>query len=405
MQSSGKLVFTVSLIILFFNFYSISVLPLNKEILEIIFFIQLFFFLILFSAGFSFEKTLGFYLPELSIYSVLVSICLIAFLYSCFVVNIGSNNSMAYFKILSYFILIYVFVISFSDILFRNEALFEKFLNIILAFAIINSVAAIIFNILGLNKNPIYPSHILGFFSHPNTVSNVFTISIPILFYKYFSRKLSLLIFSALLILFSYCLVFTFSRAGYLGTVIAILLITFFKSKKAFVFTLIIIAIVSVYFIFGIASAKTNSSLARILLIITAVQMIFMSPGSFLWGYGVYNSIDIFKDEKVFIGSFENAVDPHNTILLLGIQFGMIVSFISVTLVFYSCIKALLRVKMLDLQDKSKINLMITLIMGIFFQNMLEDIVVYPEYFIMPLFLTFLGILIKYNTKTKVYNG
>lgn len=335
--------------------------------------------------------------PKISMFSVTVTFLLLSFLVSNFYFNSGTNTITSYFKILSYFILFYVFLKCFAEYLFLNENSFEIFLNIILVFTIVNSILSIFFNIIGLNQNPIYPNHTLGLFTHPNTISNVFTLSIPVLFYKYFSGKINAVIFYILLLLFSYCLLFTFSRAGYLGTLIAILLITFFKSKKAFIFTLVIIAAISFYFVFDVASSKTNSSFARILLIATAIDMITTNLTTFLGGYGVYNAIEVFKNEKVFFGNYESVVDPHNTILLLGIQFGMIVSLISILIVLAISVKVSIKAKYLDLKDKLKANLLVTVIISILFHNMLEDILVYPEYFVMPVFLTFFGILLIYN--------
>jgi len=279
--------------------------------------------------------------------------------------------------------------------------MFENFLNIILIFVTMNSFAAIIFNFIQVNTNPLYPGHLLGFFNHPNTLSIIYTISIPIVFYKYFAAKIKPVLFIILLALFSYCLLFTFSRAGYLGALLGILLITFFKSKKTFVITIIITSLIMTYFVFGLASSKINSSVARILLMTTAISMISQNTGSFLWGTGVYNSIEVFKDEKIFFGNYENVVDPHNIILLLGIQFGMIVSILSIFYVLLISFKTTLKSKLLIQSDKLKVNLLVTIIIATLFHNMLEDILVYPEFFVMPLFLTFFGVLLMYNNYLK----
>lgn len=397
MLKSKKLVLGVSYTILFFNFYSISIFPLGSVVLQIIFYIQIFLFAILFTANFDFteffeRKIFG----RLDYKYLLFAVLITALLYSTIVHNSGNLDFLSAVKLVSYFILPYIFIACFANLLFNDRKYFEDFLNVIIVFCLVNSIFALFLRVIGFSVSVTYPIQTLGFFSHPNTVSNVYTIAIPILLYKFSAKKINTWLFAGLMIFFLYSLLFTFSRAGYIGAMVGILVFTFIRSKKLFFVSIIIIGIVVAGFVADVAASKSDSSISRILLILTAVEMILSSTGSLLWGYGVYNSIELFKNEKIFFGNFETVVDPHNLILLLGIQFGMFFTIVCLVVFFSITARVIIKRNKFDSNNKLTIALLVSILYAMFFHNMLEDIIVYPEYFVMPLFLTFFGMIIFY---------
>jgi len=284
--------------------------------------------------------------------------------------------------------------VHFSRIIFSDDEKFYNFLKVIVYFAVADAIFAIFSKFTGFRYSTSFPSHSLGFFSHPNTHSFVFTISLPVLFFLYFDKKIRLSFFLISLFLLAYNLMTTYSRTGMIITAFAVLLVTFFYSKKVFFISVALILVSASIVVANINAVKTDSSLSRALLILAAIQMILESPFHFFWGYGLFEAIEVFKTEKVFLGSLEIVVDPHNLILLLGIQFGMLVPLISLVIYFYVIIKSFLSIKKLKKTENfKKIILALSLCLGLFLQNMFEDIIVYPEYFVMPIFLVFLGYL------------
>ncbi len=233
-----------------------------------------------------------------------------------------------------------------------------------------------------------------GLFGHPNTMAFIYTITIPILIYKYFTNQYPFYKFIILMFILVIGLLYTFSRAGYIGCCIAILVFAYKRSKKIFLLTvfILLIAFLNLFLIFS--QSKGDSSYPRMLLVLTAIDMIFYRGSTFmLWGYGIFNNIKVFTSDKLFFGSTEQVVNPHNLFLLLSIQFGVLFTLSLFVLFVLIILKAFLKKKYLNFRFSQRTNLGLFVLLGLFFQNMLEDIVVYPEFFVMPLFLIFLGYL------------
>ncbi|MEO6694620.1 MAG: O-antigen ligase family protein [Ignavibacteria bacterium] len=236
-----------------------------------------------------------------------------------------------------------------------------------------------------------------GVFMHPNTASHFYTILIPILLYKILSGKSKLVIILPIFLLCVTALLFTFSRAGYIGTGLAMITLIFFKSKKIFIFSLIIF-IASYFFIINdFIATKEDSSISRIILWITAIDMITRDSMHMIWGYGVFNALEVFQNEKFFFGSREVVPDPHNSFLLFSIQFGLLFSVSLTVFIIVIYLKLFFRRTNLIIKKHfTQIFLAISVTIGILFQNMFENILVYPEYYVMPFYLIFLGYI--YNT-------
>lgn len=389
---------------LFLNFYVISNNPFADVLLTVIYYIQFLLFCSFFVVHFDFDRFFNSSFFKITTVSFLTLFLVSALLISSFYININENlNTDSIFKMISYFTTTYLFFYYLPKRFENNLEMLDSFLKAILIFALINSIYAIFGMATGFRQNEAFPGHCLGFFNHPNTHSFLYPVIFPIILFMFFTKKINLMLFLFLLFLFSFCLLFTFSRSGFISVGVTVLVYSFLKSKKLFFVVISLLFIISAFFLLDVAKSKTDSSVARLLLITAAVQMILNSPSSFLWGYGVFNSIEIFKVEKTFIGSLELVVDPHNWILLLGIQFGMIVPLLAGIIFLTIFGKGLWGMKKItEVRRKNYSILFVSICSGIFIQNFFEDVVVYPEYFVMPLFLICLGsIYVYYKSSVK----
>jgi hypothetical protein len=242
------------------------------------------------------------------------------------------------------------------------------------------------------SPSDLYQGYHLGLFHHPNTNAAVFSIVVPAAFYKvFYSSKRNYLHISLFVFLFT-SMLFTYSRATFIGVGIALLLLTFFKSGKIMIFFAAILTIIGFTVLDTFFLAKGGfSSISRLLLYYTAFQMIIENVSSMLFGYGVFRALEIFVTEKLFVGSLEVVVDPNNMLLLLAIQFGIIITIAFTSFIIFIFIIGISRLNKLSPERKSGLIISISLIADLFIQNQFEDILVYPEYFVYPVFLTFLG--------------
>lgn len=402
MSTNNKVLNAAAYSILFINFYSISILPFSTIVFESIFFIQSLIVVVLVSVKFDFQNFLKSSPGKLDFLKILFFILSITILLS-FIYNINTSNLLSFFKLASYFYLTYIFSFCFADSIVKNDIRFENFISVILIFVVVNTMVALTLRMFDISFNSNYLNQSLGLFGHPNTLGMLYVIGFPVLIYKFFAKQIRFELFFVIVILFLYSLMFTFSRASYIGVGAGILIFTFFKSKKIFLFTALITVLILIYFVIDIASTKTDSSIARILLALTAVDMIFRDTSSILWGYGVYNSLELFMNEKIYFGNYESVLDPHNIILLLGMQFGLVATFLVLLICIILPFKVIFKRKKFNEADSLKIILCFTVITSLMINNMLEDILFYPEFFIFPVFLTFIGVLLSYNSTLKNY--
>ncbi|MEO8209070.1 MAG: O-antigen ligase family protein [bacterium] len=319
------------------------------------------------------------------------------FILSSFVFNISNNSDLKSFaKLITYPLIAYVFFFYTGKKLLRSDIMFEKYMKVFILAGAISSLISIIIFGLGISPSPSYFFTTHGIFVHPNTTSFLYILIIPLAIYFYYTGKINSFSLTVILSLFIIVLLFTYSRAGYLGAFSAVLIFTFLKSrsKKVFIFTSLFIILVASTFVIDFTTAKQNSSAGRLLLMYTAYHMIFQSSSSFLWGYGVYNGVEVFREEKLFFGSYEFVDDPHNFILLSGIQFGAVLPLLALVFVIFLYFKFYMTDKEKFSERKLlNIYLCISVTAGYLINNMLEDVIVYPEYYVMPVFLIFLGYL------------
>jgi len=317
------------------------------------------------------------------------------FLFSALIINIKNDKSIFTFLKLSIYIFQFVaFYFYFAKIMYKDDNLLEKFLDLILYFVVINSFFSILSLHFGFNtENRLFVSAI-GIYNNPNTTSFIYSIGIPILVYKLIVNKIPKPVFIILMILFVYCQIFTYSRAGYMATLASLLVLTFFRSKKIFILCVILFVIIFLTYIAEILSLKTLSTVSRVLLTLTAISMITRSINSFLWGYGVLNALEQFDIEKNLFGNFEiNVNNPHNFILLIALQFGVMTLIPYLLFIITLIVNNYRKRKSYTNLIRNKVELSIAIILGLIIQNIFEEIIVVPEFPIMPLSLIFMGFL------------
>lgn len=386
----------IVLSILFFNLLAVTEFHLTFYSEIIVYCANILIFIIVTLLNADIKNKIKITASKFNIITIVSAIILSFFTFSTFVKNLSVNLSIIpLLKISTYLIIFYYYYFYLPKLFFLEHELFEKFLSLIMNTGIIMSVISVILFFSGINihqKTDMVP---VGLFYYDNIFAFVYTFTIPILIYKRLTGQLSLAYFISALLLSSVVLLFTFSRAGYLGVLLSVLIIIYKKSKKLFFTVLIFILIISATFVFDFAKAKGSmSAITRVQVMLVAYDMI-MNNGSdkFLWGYGVFNS------KKVFVNNLTSTFEvsreetgPHNFIFTLGIQFGMALTASVLILLLTILIKTIIKNKKYYKHFDS-VNLCLAVISGLLVQCMLEDIVVYPEFFVMPIFLLFLGYL------------
>ena len=385
----------ISSLLILVNLYIISVLPLGYLIKDSIFFIQIGFFLLFVVTKLDVVALFNFK-PQgnkLIYYSeILLGI---VFLIITLVVSLNNNSEIkSVVKIFTYVLLFIMFFNFYASSLISNYNFFNKFVDAIIIFALINSIIGWFAVFFMPPPVDLYQGYHLGLFHHPNTNAAIYSIAVPAIFYKvvYLGKKNYQNII--ILVFFFVSMLFTYSRSTFVGVGVALLLITLFRSKKYAVFFILLILLVGVSVLDTFLLAKGGfSSISRLLLFYTAFEMILASTSSVLFGYGVFRSLEIFFTEKLFTGSTEVVVDPHNMILLLGIQFGMIITIAFIGFIILVLVSSISKVNKLNPEIKSGVVLSFSMVINLVVQNQFEDIIIYPEYFVYPVFLVFLGYL------------
>lgn len=398
---------SIILLLFFSTFYVRTIIPFSGVVFDRIYYIEIFLFFLLLLSYLDFNKLLKYRFGNLNLFHLLIFISFLLFIISSFYYNFKYNNNLeAFTKIVSYFVIIFSFFFIFAKQLYLSKEFFEKLTDIVILIGFILSFYAIL-DLFFLKIYPIkeYQFSAPGIIAHPNNASFIYTLLIPLVIYKYFSKRISYIKFIFLLIFFLLCLLFTYSRAGYIGVTVAILILTFYKSKTIFTLSIVIIIFLISTFLLEFITAKGSSSISRGMLIITAISMITNDTSHFLWGYGVTNAIDVFIAEKIYAGNFEDVVTPHNLILLLAIQFGALFTISLILSAFYVYIKLVFIKRKLKSDDnKLRINVCIAISVGLIMQDILEGMMGYPEFFIMPIFFVFFGYLyytVRYYKKIK----
>lgn len=151
----------VSYFFLLLSCYSISIFPLSHVVFENIFFILVPLSIIFFSLNFSFSKPFETPFRGMPLINFFFIVSLFSFLYSSLFYNSDYLSVYAVFKLIAYPCIIMLFMFKLPDRFLLEENYFEQFLNVLIYFAIINSIFAFVLRMLNITVNETYPVHTL----------------------------------------------------------------------------------------------------------------------------------------------------------------------------------------------------------------------------------------------------
>lgn len=388
-------------LIIILNMYVLTILPGSFELQNINIYIL---FLILCSVityNFNYFKLLiftnKFYLKKIFILILLTLGLSVIF------------NSKDYFNlygISKLIILIFGFAFFFfliANKLYSDITLLNHFYSHLILLGVITAAFGILNSIVPFN--PILQSSgaSSSFFRHPNTVAFAYIPALCILGYNLLFRddRNKLIPFILFSIVF-FGLALSLSRSGLLAFLISVLILIFFKSKKLFLVLFIVLIIstsIIIQFFFDIKGS--SSTIARLGLIYSAVEMIKSSNHILYWGVGTVSVFEEYQTFKESVSPFlDTVLYPHNSILFFILQFGIISLtpvLLFVLLILIKCFKFLYQ-----LFDKYKFLLIpFTICSSLLIQSLLEDTILFPEFFVFPIFLIFLGYL--FNFCNEIY--
>jgi len=171
----------------------------------------------------------------------------------------------------------------------------------------------------------IFQYRIQGTFSHPATLAYYLLLIIPIIYARLTSSKNKIKSISYLFLLFFYAIisVLTFSRGGWIGLLMVILVYGIVKSKKLLVtaFVLLLITYLLVPTINSrvndVFEPKYNSSFSTRLFIIETTLPAFYNAPLLGYGWGSFESIHLKYNSEAIKYESQQA---HNDYLRMGLQ-------------------------------------------------------------------------------------
>jgi len=175
----------ISSLVIILNLYIISIFPLGGILKDYVYYIQIFLFILFLVLKLDVQRVLNFDFRG----NNLILYCEVAlgiiFIFITLVYSWNNNNDLqSASKIITYILFFIVYFNYYSYTLITNINLFNKFLDIIIAFTVVNSIFGWYSLLLGSTTNVLYGGFHLGFFNHPNTNACIYSLSVPIIFYK-----------------------------------------------------------------------------------------------------------------------------------------------------------------------------------------------------------------------------
>lgn len=365
-----------------------------------------FFFLVILVLLFSDKKREKFnfngnYFEKLSLSFLIISFFISTLIFNPFdYLDIYGGFALLTF-IISPIILFYYF----PRLIIKELKVYSYFILMVFSLGFFGAVYGLITVVIP-ETNPLntLPGFSISIFQHPNANAFLYGYSIPVTIYIYMKYKDSLgslkkgiLISSIILMIINQLL--TRSRSGNITMLIGIFIFLFFYSRKLSVVFIIIIPIV-IYYIFQFTTEKgAGTVLGRVGLLFSAFEMISSSKEGMLWGFGISSYSPIYETFKssLWVSDIHNY--PHNSIVFLVLRFGVVFTVSLIIFILYHLSIAIKNLLLL------KINLDYTLCLSIcstvLVQSILEDFILFPEYYLFHFFLVFFGLLVLYNKNEK----
>jgi hypothetical protein len=314
---------------------------------------------------------------------------------------------------LSYVAFFYVFFLLLPGFVTKNKLYFRKLISTVSNAGFILAVIGLVLLFMGMNPIPEYKTNLLSIITHPNNSSIIFTITVPVTLYYFFWQKEKLSFPYKLFYSFSAFIqvvaqLFTYTRAGIIATIIGIVIFIsiIYKNKVIVVLPIVFVGLSST--LVGFLSAKGfDSFLSRFLLLIPAYNMITNNTTNLLWGYGINNASEVYKDYQVTFNIIEEKIDdPHNSYFYLVMMFGAVFTIIVLFWILKTLFKgAYLTFKRTDNKFKLFLAFLISVTFSLLIQALFDSELVKSEYYSMQIFLFFLGLLHIYVYKRNGYKN
>ncbi|MCC6867029.1 MAG: O-antigen ligase family protein [Ignavibacteria bacterium] len=290
-----------------------------------------------------------------------------------------------------------------------NTGYFLKLVNIISTFGFLTALFGFFLYFSGY-KPLATAEYLISFIRHPNGVSIILSLTSLATIYYYFAKLDELTLFKKYFYFISFILQFfaellTQSRTGILALVIALsVFFSFYYRKKIIILFPIAVISVKIFILDYILKKGSASFISRARLWLVAIDLLEKSRQTFIWGYGYTEGNKLFQKNAFY---FTEIVEhPHNAYISLTLMFGII--FLAVFILYILFL--LIRNFYIEFKHKEKkiqlfINFITSTMLLILLQGIFESPMVLYWYFLMPIFIMFLGLNHLMNNKNYQFDN
>lgn len=409
-MSLNKITYYIAILLILSLFYVSTWFPYNSLIYFAAPFIIITVGFTFFLVYFDFGKYLNLKVDLFTKGNKYLIIILVLILFSILSYNLQEiEHTKNLARLIGYFSIFYIFFLFFPKFLIHNKAYFKQFIKFLANLGFVAALFGIVLFYSGINPMPNYSSQLVTFIRHPNNASIIFTMSAITTMYYYFWQRESLSTFSksfyiTSILLQVYAQLITLTRAGMMGMFFGFFLFFILLYKHKAVYVMPFVILIMPVLVTGFVKAKGFASfLSRFYLLIPAYFMIIDNKINLLWGYGVTNAFKVYQKTRIIYGVYEEAEDPHNSIVSLILMVGVpvtifIVLFIT-SLIIYAIRKA---IKTKNREEELFFIFLPCFLVSVIIHCLFDSELIVLEYFTMPFFLVFSGFLF-YCFKRKIF--
>lgn len=391
----------IALTVFTLSTYILTILPAGKTIQNFLIIIVFILFTLYFIVNVDLSKIVLLNLSKLNFDNYLILLLLFIYFVSAVIFNFKDFKTVFGFAKTITFIVCLVFYCYFFPAFYsKNPKLLKVSLNYLVFLGLITGIFGILFYIFNFNEIPSATNASLSFFRHPNTVAFIYTLTFPIILYSLLFEGKNISIMKKLFYLISISVIFislllTLSRAGYIAvSVSSVILLLYHKNKIVLILIVLFVVIFSTFFLSLILSKGSVSTISRIGLLYAAVEMLRSSLNGFLWGFGSSSVFETFTEFKYQLGPLvEDVAYPHNFILFFIMQFG-IFAFIVAAIYAFQLLYQISKILKAKFEQNKFLILPFSIVIGLLFQSLLEDTILFPDFFVFHIFFFYFGILV-----------
>ena len=389
--------------------YILTIFPGGKILqnyLAVLLFIMVSVFLIF---NFKFSDLYQLSKTKLSFSNSVLIIFLLTMFFSIFIFNISDlKNIYGISKVGLFFMFPVFYCFYLPNEYYKYPQIIIFILKFFIWIGLVTSLAGILFFIFGFNLMEAASNASLSFFRHPNTCAFIYSFSIPVILYIILFEKKRLTDFQKLylkiiLIINYVALLLTLSRAGYLASLVSSMILLYSYKKKIFIYVIGIFALIFTTFIQKFFLAKGSvSSISRLGLLYSAVEMLKSSSRGLYWGFGTMSVFQVYTEFKFQLGPLlEDVAYPHNSILFFIMNFGLF-AFLSGIVYLIILLADIIKIILADFEENKFLLLPLSIVAGILFQSLLEDTILFPDFFVFHMFFIFFGFLVYYRKNSNI---